>query len=103
MNVIDSFNYAIKNVVDNSFYLIDSKEISKALRNSDILCNKLKEKDKEYNVKMLIPINLMDFENMLNKNQISNKIYMVKFSSKLVLHLFVNDNIQWGEVITVIC
>ena len=48
MNVIDSFNYAIKNVVDNSFYLIDSKEISKALRNSDILCNKLKEKDKEY-------------------------------------------------------
>lgn len=102
MKVIDSFNYAMKNVVDNSFYLLNSKEIKSPMRNSDILMDKLIDKDKEYNVKMLIPMNLMDFENMLDKNQSSNNVYMVKFHGKLVLHLFVNSNIQWGEVVSVL-
>jgi len=91
----------LKNVVDNSFYVLEDKEISKNLRNADSLYEKIADKEKVYNVKMLIPMNLMDFENMLDKNRTGNRVLMIKFNSKIVLHFYVNDNLKWGEAVSV--
>ncbi len=91
----------MKNVVDNSFYVLEDKEISKNLRIADNLYEKISDKEKVYNVNMLIPMNLMDFENMLDKNKSGNRVLMIKFHGKIVLHFYVNDNLKWGETILV--
>jgi hypothetical protein len=92
--MIDNFCFTLKNVVNNSFYLVDGVNTKLQSPCDELLANK------EYEIKMMIPTNLLDFENTIGKNIENSEKFLIKFKCKSVLHFYVQNDIKYSELIS---
>jgi hypothetical protein len=101
--MIDNFNFSLKNLIDNSFYILyhgagENKKVQ--YRSSELLSDKINSKSDQINIKMLMPMNLMDFENFIGKNQDFVEKFLIKFRSKIVLNLYLSEDIKFSELMS---
>lgn len=100
--LIDNFNFTLKNLTDNSFYFfyLNNQELnfnSNEIINQNLILQNIEEWD-FINIKMMVPTNLIDFENTIDKNNDISQKFLIKFRSKFLLSFFVRNNIKYSEL-----
>jgi hypothetical protein len=98
---IDNFYFSIKNLVENSLYTLSDKD-DKLInaKSSEILSNISSNIKKDYKINLMIPMNLLDFENFLGKNTDKSEKIFIKFRSKIVLDFYMQGDIKYSELIS---
>ena len=106
--IIDNFYFSIKNLIDNSFYKIKinmGENVQKLLmlKSTEILKNvdEIRE-NKNFEISVMMPINLMDFELFNGKNSEFSEKILIKFRSKIVSHFYLFNDLSYSELIQIV-
>ncbi len=99
---IDNFYFSIKNLVENSIYSISDKDNPFIrVKSSEILSNISNNNNiREYKINMMIPMNLLDFENFLEKNLDKIEKLFIKFRSKIVLDFYLHGDLKYKDLLS---
>jgi hypothetical protein len=98
---IDRFYYSLKNIIDNSFFfLYDNQGNLIHLKPTEAI--PFGNDCKQYNLNLNIPMNILDREEIQNKNSEKSGKILIKMTSKIVLDFYLNEEILYKELIQMI-
>lgn len=111
--LIDTFNFSLKNVIENAFYVFSIRNLttnnqtrlkvgrpneSLLFINPDLLANKKNVVD----VNLLIPSDLIDLHDPVEMKHDDSKKILLKFQSKILIPIYMQDDIPYSKVLNTI-
>jgi hypothetical protein len=98
---IDRFYYSLKNIIENSFFfLYDNQGNLIHLKPTEVI--PFGNDCQQYNLNMNIPMNILDREEIQNKNSEKSEKILIRMTSKIVLDFYLNEEILYKELIQMI-